>query len=694
MLSNHPLRGRRAPARRRAVLAAAAAALALAAAAPGAAHAGTYSMYACNVPGHETGTRGPWTISTSTNGGNSRLAATDTCASAGGSFGLVQTGPFGMDPNSMAGVGAVRPAGYAVTQVKSYIASTLTATGSPASVLAEVDGIDHPKWSAPGNDNSVTPDVYTSADTRAFYWMLFCGAVASQRCDFANSNPLRIRGIETRLSESAAPSATVDGGTLTTAGAKRASRTVTVTGTDGQSGVRKLEVMLDDTVLGTVDHGNRVWGTPMTYQPAGTCSYATWAACPLTQRETFTVDTTQVPDGAYALSVRATDAASNAKTTTATELVTVDNTAPAPPAATSATSVTTEDASAAITWSHPSGQTSPIVAAHVVVCGPNGCQDVTVPASGATGGATINRTDGYGTYTVRVALEDEAGNYDANQAKAYSVRFAPPASPPPPPVVVDPPTKDPVTPLPGPTGPAGPAGPTGATGAGGAAGATGAGAVIHLNGVNATASASMRATFIGSGTRSIRSAYGKKVAVTGQLLTPGGRPITGARVSVLMQDKMVGARMTPAGEVVSDADGRFRFVTTALRSRTIRFAYRAHLEDVAFAQTTDVSLGVTAKLSLSTSGRSLRNGQSVVFRGTVAGAPRNARKVVELQVRKGSSWMTFRSTRLRNGRFSERYRFRRTRGSVTYAFRARVRQEAGFPFLTGHSKTVKVTVRG
>jgi hypothetical protein len=691
MFCNHPLRGRRAPARRRAALAAAAAALAIAAAAPGAAHAGAYSMYACNVPGHETASRGPWTISTSTNGRVTRLAAADSCAS-GGTFGLSQTGPFGMDPNSMAGVGITKPAGYTVTQIKSYLASSLTATGSPASVIAEADGIDVPKWSAPGNDNSFSPDLGTFSGS--FYWMLFCGNLTGQRCDFASSAPLRIRGLEVKVEESAAPTASFDGGTLTTTGAKKGSKSVNVVGVDAHSGVRQLEVMLDDTVLGSVDHNSRTWGVSMQNQPAATCAYASWNACPLTQRETFMVDTTRVPDGAYSLTVRATDAAGNAKATTAADLVTVDNTAPAAPAATSATSVTTEADSADITWSHPSGQTSPIVAAHVVVCGPNGCQDVTVPASGATGGATINRTDGYGTYTVRVALEDEAGNYDPNQAKAYTVRFAPPASPPPPPVVVDPPTKDPVTPLPGPTGPAGPSGPTGATGAGGPAGASGAGAVIHLNGVNATASASMRATFIGSGSRSIRSAYGKKVAVTGQLLTPGGRPITGARVSVLMQDKMVGARMTLAGEVVTDADGRFRFVTTALRSRTIRFAYRAHLEDASFAQTTDVSLGVVAKLALTTSSRSLRNGQSVVFRGAVSGAPRNARKVVELQVRKGSSWMTFRSTRLRNGRFTERYRFRRTRGRVTYVFRARVRQEAGFPFLTGHSKPVKVTVRG
>ena len=83
-----------------------------------------------------------------------------------------------------------------------------------------------------------------------------------------------------------------------------------------------------------------------------------------------------------------------------------------------------------------------------------------------------------------------------------------------------------------------------------------------------------------------------------------------------------------------------------------------------------------------------------MFRCSVAGAPRKVRKVIELQVKKGSRWMTFRSTRLRNGRFSERYRFTRTHGRVTYVFRARVRQEVGFPFLTSHSPAVEVTVRG
>jgi hypothetical protein len=152
--------------------------------------------------------------------------------------------------------------------------------------------------------------------------------------------------------------------------------------------------------------------------------------------------------------------------------------------------------------------------------------------------------------------------------------------------------------------------------------------------------------------------------------------------------------MVPAGEVVTDGTGRFRYVTTAVRSRTIRFAYRAQVGDMAIADTTDVALSVAPRITLRRNRSSLRNGQVVTFSGAVAGAPGNARKVVELQVKKGRRWMTFRSTRLHKGAFRERYRFVNTRSRQTYVFRARVRQESGFPFASGASKPVKVTVRG
>jgi hypothetical protein len=214
------------------------------------------------------------------------------------------------------------------------------------------------------------------------------------------------------------------------------------------------------------------------------------------------------------------------------------------------------------------------------------------------------------------------------------------------------------------------------------------------NGVGASSNASITATFSGSGRGTATSRYGRKVLITGQLKRADGKPIAGAKLHVLHQDKTVGAALVPAAEVTTDAQGTFRHVTTAERSRTIRFGYRARHADAEFADTTDVALAVVARVGMTTDRTALRNGQAVTFRGTIPGAPSGSRKVVELQVKKGNGWMTFRSTRLRGGRFSESYRFTRTYGTAKYVFRARVRAESGFPFTTGHSKQIRVTVRG
>jgi hypothetical protein len=400
----------------------------------------------------------------------------------------------------------------------------------------------------------------------------------------AEPTAIRIQGAQVDLVENVAPAASITGGTLTAAGAHSGTRTVAVQGADGDSGVRKVEVLLDDHLVGKVDY-NRDWTKPLSEQPAGTCAFDNWNACPTSQSPSFSVDTRLVPDGAYALSTRVTDAAGNVATTRAAQPVSIDN----------------------------------------------------VPDP------------------------------------------------------IAPRAPDPIPGAPGANGANGPSGNVGPTGPGGANGSS---VVLTVNGANGTANATVKATFAGTNRASINAAYGKKVLITGQLTAPNGRPITGARVSVQLQDKMVGAKPVPAGEVVTDNDGKFRYVTTAQRSRTVRFGYRANLEDAAFSQITDISLNVIPKVSLRTNRKALRNGQTVRFSGSIAGAPANARKVVELQVKKGKRWMTFTTTRLHNGKFSQKYRFTATHRRTVYSFRARVRQEAGFPFLTGVSKQVKVTVRG
>jgi hypothetical protein len=92
----------------------------------------------------------------------------------------------------------------------------------------------------------------------------------------------------------------------------------------------------------------------------------------------------------------------------------------------------------------------------------------------------------------------------------------------------------------------------------------------------------------------------------------------------------------------------------------------------------------------------LRNGQAVRLRGRLLGGPiPPGGKLIDLQAFYRRSWRTFATLRSdRHGRWRFRYRFRATRGVVTYRFRARVHREAAYPYELGHSRVVRVTVRG
>jgi Bacterial Ig-like domain len=565
---------------------------ALTALAPGAAHAGTYPMYNCHVAGHETGNQGPWTYATAF--GTPKAVFTSHCAGAGGSngpgFGTYASTYIGR--NSRVNLTLDKDDSHiAIANVKLWFhANTAIAPGyqaGPIKTTLWTDGVQHVAWSN-GQVADFLGAPYEFRANNQVQLSLECSATAADPngCMPKDAFTIAVQGVQADLTEGVAPAAAIAGGTLTTSGAHKGTQTAAVDATDGDSGVRKVELLLDDKVVGKIDY-DRDWTRPLSEQQAGTCAFDNWNACPTSQSPSFSVDTRLVPDGTYAMTARVTDAAGNVSTT-APRAVTIDN----------------------------------------------------VPDP------------------------------------------------------VAPRAPDPIPGAPGAPGVDGANGPKGANGNGGAIGANGATVVLTVNGANGAANATLKAAFVSTNRGSINAAYGKKVLITGQLIAPNGQPITGARVSVQQQDKLVGAHPVPAGEVITDEYGKFRYVATATRSRTVRFGYRANLEDATFSQITDISLNVIPKVALRTDKKSLRNGQTVRFIGSIAGAPANARKVVELQVKKRNRWMTFDTTRLHNGKFSAKYRFTATHRRTVYTFRVRVRQEAGFPFLTGVSKQVKVTVRG
>jgi hypothetical protein len=210
------------------------------------------------------------------------------------------------------------------------------------------------------------------------------------------------------------------------------------------------------------------------------------------------------------------------------------------------------------------------------------------------------------------------------------------------------------------------------------------------NGERATASAQLTVRIGGTPRTQATVAYGRAVTVTGTLVTRGGEPISGASIDVSVARA---GRTTRGPGLVTDRAGAFSLVLPAGASRTVRFGYRAFAGDAQDADSASLELAVRTGARLAATPRRLRNGSAVVFRGRVAGAPARSRKLLELQVRQGARWLTFATLRLRSGRFAYRYRFMRTGQPTRYVFRAIVPGDAGWPYASGASNHVAVSVR-
>ncbi len=213
------------------------------------------------------------------------------------------------------------------------------------------------------------------------------------------------------------------------------------------------------------------------------------------------------------------------------------------------------------------------------------------------------------------------------------------------------------------------------------------------NGVNASDRAKI--TVEGSRRRSVP--FGRRIATVAYLRDENGRPITGAQVTVLERMNVLGASWVPArAPIVSDAQGRLRWVIPAKFSRTIRYAYKANLGNADFQSTHDVVLTVSSRSTLKPSRKVARNGQTVVFRGRLLSKPiPRGGVLIDLQARIGPRWQTFKTTRAKTaGAWAIKYRFSSTRGVRTYAFRARVRQDSGYPYAISKTRAVRVKVIG
>jgi hypothetical protein len=214
-----------------------------------------------------------------------------------------------------------------------------------------------------------------------------------------------------------------------------------------------------------------------------------------------------------------------------------------------------------------------------------------------------------------------------------------------------------------------------------------------LNGIGGGAGARLIVLQRGSRSNTMRMRYGSRVTLARKLVDRHRRPIAGAVVDVLTQTRIGGARLVRQGTVTTGRDGVFRYVPPAGPSRLVRFAYRAHLEDTDYSETTDVRLSVKGRVTLRLSRSRLRNGQTLTYAGKLSG-PHTGRRLVEVKVRSGSRWRVVCVARTDSkGAYRCQHRFTRTLRPYTYTFRTDVRRQVGMPYEPTTSGLRRASVR-
>jgi len=235
-----------------------------------------------------------------------------------------------------------------------------------------------------------------------------------------------LHGATVTLTDETAPVVSSIGGTLVAgSGWKRGTQSLSVTATD---------------VTG-IDVSQVTGGTAPVVVADTACDSTQVTPCVTGNgTKTVNVDTTGWDDGIYPLAAVVTDAAGNANTGSPAAVARVDNTDPAAPNAlqVSGGNVWSDDQSRTVSFTIPAGEVSPIVTAHFSRCTilGAGCVDegtVSVPAGQQNGtkSKTLTLPAGTGSYQLRVALEDAAGNVGDPSQATVNVFYDPdpPAAP-------------------------------------------------------------------------------------------------------------------------------------------------------------------------------------------------------------------------------------------------------------------------
>jgi hypothetical protein len=217
------------------------------------------------------------------------------------------------------------------------------------------------------------------------------------------------------------------------------------------------------------------------------------------------------------------------------------------------------------------------------------------------------------------------------------------------------------------------------------------------NGSPASGEPELRVGWGAEGADKLRARWrpGARATVAGRLTTPAGRPVAGARVTVLAADAdrpKEGNRTV--GELHTNGRGRFRGAIALDRGaarKLLSFSYLAYGDDTVPAAVARVRLEVEAPIRLHARQWRVRRGGRVEFNGD--SAP-HARVRLVADPPGASGWQPLAKVRAGvDGRWLAEVRFPTDALSGRYRLRARVAANPRLGYLAAASRPLEVEVR-
>jgi hypothetical protein len=189
--------------------------------------------------------------------------------------------------------------------------------------------------------------------------------------------------------------------------------------------------------------------------------------------------------------------------------------------------------------------------------------------------------------------------------------------------------------------------------------------------------------------------FGRRATVRGRVRDGSGQPLAHAQVQVVERPLLAGSLPRVTRTVSSDGRGRLRFALRGGPSREIRLGIPAGAGSTGLICSPALRLRVRAGITLSVHPRRVSRNGRIQFSGRLRGRPKtkDVQVTIYAVARRGRARVPVETVQTgARGRFGFKYRFRRSFAPFTYRFRARVRQQLGYPYAAAWSGTVVVRI--